>query len=118
MPTISRFAFEKSYFRPSDNGVKLKAYLPNAGATSVFRFGAMGHAGRIAHGNEHVGAVRGKPVLGYAEVATQVVQSCGLALGVDEPPPLHWNILQWPEDEDAQKALALELALEATFVPA
>jgi len=119
MPTISRFAVEKgSYYRPSDNTVKTKAFLPKDGATSVFRLGDMSHAQRMAHGSLHVGRARQKAVLGYAQVASSAVTECALTLLQSEPPPLHWNIEAWPDDEDAQKALALELATRAVFVPA
>lgn len=118
MPTICRFAVESSYYRPSNNTVRAKAFLPKDGTTSVFRLGDLAHYARIVHGNEHVGTPRGKSVLGYAEVASTRVDEHGLALIVDEPPPLHWNISEWPEDEDRQKLLALDLATLATFVPA
>jgi len=118
MPTVSRFAVEKgSYYRPSDNTVKMKAFLPKDGATSVFCLGDMSHAHRVAHGNQHVGQARRKDVLGYAQVASSAVTECALTLAQSEPPPLHWNIESWPNDEDAQKALALELATQAVFVP-
>lgn len=117
MPKASRFAVEKgSYYRPSDLRVKPKAFLPQHGATSVFCFPeGFQHGDMIEHGNAHVGAPRGKEVVGYASVPVASIEREGLSLLRSEPPPLHCNIEGWPEDEDACKTRALALAEDAVF---
>lgn len=115
---ISRFAVEDSYFRRSDNSVKWKAFMPDKeGLTSVFRLGALEHAAKIQHGDEHVGKARGKSVLGYAQVPADDILKHGLTIDVDEPPPLHHNIGTWPENLEEQKSLAIAIAEDAIFIP-
>lgn len=117
---ISRFAVETSYYRPSNNTVKAKAFLPKDGVTSVFMVGHMSHAERIAHGQMHVGDTRKpepKQVLGYVEVPAAELAIVNLTLALDEPPSHHHNIGAWPADEDAAKAVALQLADAAVFRP-
>lgn len=117
---VSRFAVERSYYRPSDNSVRFKAFMParEDKATSVFRLAGMAHEAKVAHANEHVIPHLGKPLLGYAEVPADTVLAASLSLDDEVPPPLHANICSWPDDPDEQKKIAALLAEAATWTPA
>ena len=115
--TLARFAYEESYFRRSDGTVKGKAFYPDSqGDCSVMVASDSGHSAIEAWANRHVTPHRGgKRLLGYALVGCADVRRAGLDAEHAEPPPLHGNLVGYPQDRAEWMQRALELASTATF---
>lgn len=60
----------------------------------------------------------GAPVKGRADFIVGAARRQGLEVEPDSSPPRHANVIGWPpaEQKDKQKAIAMELANEATLV--
>ena len=115
---LTRFAYSSSYYA-AGNRVRHTAFMPPKDdlKTSVFRLGAVDHAGTLQHALEHCRP--GQMPKGYAQVLSADVQAVqGLDLEDEEPPPCHVNIVGWPADIEEQKSLAIVIAANAAFVPA
>ncbi len=100
---ISRFACERSYYRPSDMSAKEKAFaLDRDGEVSVFRIDDLAHLElwRIA---DEACQARGKPAIASLELAAASVRELGLTLAIDEPPVRHAAIRQWPSEDQRLK---------------
>lgn len=106
---ISRFACEKSYFRPADLSAKEKAFAPDKdGEVSVFRIDDLTEENLWATGDEAVRA-RNKPAIASLEFAAAKVRELGLTLVIAEPPVRHAAIQDWPPEDkqlEAQQRLA------------
>lgn len=64
-----------------------------------------------------VGEIKGRAVIGRAELLERLLAPLGLRAESDpHPHPLHMNILGWPMEKDARIALALELAEQSKYV--
>lgn len=106
---ISRFACEKSYFRPSDLSAKEKAFaVDKDGEVSVFRIDDLTEAQLWALGDDAVRA-RSKPAIASLEFAAARVRELGLSLVIAEPPVRHAAIQDWPI-EDQRLELQQRLA--------
>jgi len=112
--TLSRFIFQKSQYKTSDNTVRYTAFIPSSknGETSVFCTSDI-HDEKIWNIGREVSVKRGKPVLGRADIVADVVMSQDLEINSSEPPERHANIIGWPDERSKQKLIALELAEEA-----
>jgi hypothetical protein len=96
--------------------VKYPAFLPNKnGETSVFRISGISHKEVWDIGDREVAKIRGKPILGRADISASNVMAKDLKVLPSEPPVRHANITGWPEEKSKQKLIALELAAEAHF---
>lgn len=114
---LTRFTYEDSYFRRSDNTVKPKAFYPDqSGCLSVMVTTGLDHAGTCAVAAQHVTPRRGGlALLGYANVSCSAVRRAELRADFDEPPPNHANISGYPETREAMMERAQLLAKDASF---
>lgn len=87
------------------------------GCTSIFIITGLNHEACVAHGEEHVAVLRGKPVRGYVTVLARFISEQKLTITEDTPPPRHANILNWDVDLDAAKLQAMAIADNATYTP-
>lgn len=113
---LARFATESG--RITDAVVKPKLFEPTkALRLSVFRVGGLETSGIREIGirvvEEHPVAQR---LYGWGEVAASEVYDAGLQLENDDIPPLHSNIIGWPEEVSKRKRLQLQLASRARAV--
>lgn len=64
-------------------------------------------------GDSEVSQKRGSPLLGRADISAFHVFDKKLKVIPDNNPPLHANIVGWPEEKSKQKLIAMELAESA-----
>jgi hypothetical protein len=94
-------------FDPPQSNLRLSVYRLN-GLTDVEIWG-------IA--DRFVGAIKGRSVIGRAELLETLLAPLGLSAESDpHPHPLHMNIVGWPTEKDARMAVALELAEQSKYV--
>jgi len=112
---LSRFIFQKTYYRSSDLSVRHNAFMPNRnGETSVYRTSELEDDTIYNIGKNFVADIINKPLLGRADIiATNVFQKNLQVLSIPQPHPRHANITSWPEDKSERKLIAVELASEA-----
>lgn len=114
---VTRYAFERSYFR-ADNTVKPKAFYPDSdGNCSVMVTTGLNDAEIKQVAAMHVTPVRGLPLKGYAVIVCAEIRRAGLEANYEEPPPNPANITAYPEQRERMMELAQLLALAATFTP-
>jgi hypothetical protein len=58
-------------------------------------------------------SLRPRPLLGRADIRAGSVYEVGLSIDVDNDPPRHANIVDWPEEDTAIRLKAIELAERA-----
>jgi hypothetical protein len=116
--TLCRFIFQSNHF--SGNRVKPGAFLPAPGKTRISMFFVdLMQTVEIWKLGDVVGSPRGKTPKARAEMhrdAIHRVEDCKLQIEHDpQPHPRHVNVVGWPVDKDAQKAVAIELCRLATL---
>ena len=115
---LSRFILSKNEFRPSDQTVKPKAFVPPKNKRlSVYRTSTLTEDEIWSIGNEFVAQPRGKTLYGRADLLAQDV--CTLQQKVEPETsihPLHADIIPWPDGRDDILFLATQLALRSKFV--
>ncbi len=85
----------------------------NNGRTSVCRISGITNVEIWEIGLE-VARMRGKPLLGRADIRVFNILSKALVVAPTDPPPIrHADIVGWPEDKDQRISIAQELAAEA-----
>ena len=113
---LTRYIIDKNYYRISDKTVRHNAFMlpANSRALSVFRISDF-HLNSIWDlGERYVATPRNKPLLGRADVIASQVFNKGLGITPeDDPHPRHANIVDWPDEREKQKMIAVELASEA-----
>jgi len=114
---LSRFLVHKDDFSPKAGRIRPRAFLPGPkGEVSVCRTQDMTDEEIWDWGTEHVLSRRPENVLhGRAELQASVAFENGLRAIPDEPPPRHAVITGWPEEKDARKGIAADLAARATL---
>ena len=112
---LSRFITEKSYYRPSDKTVRHNAFMPNRdGETSVYRIIGLGDPEIFEIGQRFVADKRNKPLLGRADINVLKILEKELKVISDpDPHPRHANIVDWPEEREKYRLIAVELADES-----
>ena len=105
---LSRYIFTTKYFR-SDNSPKPQAFEPRNNQTSVFRTSKLTESENWDIGKE-VGSASGRSLKGRADLLVSSVLDVSLNVIESIPPPLHANIVGWPQDEAETKQLALKLS--------
>ena len=117
---VARFVLS-SRLRWKEGGFKSKpaAFLPRTSPggrleTSVFRVNGLGPEGIWDLARKHV-VPAGRRVHGRADIATSVLESTAppLSVEIDNVPPRHGNLVNWPPEPDDQLAVAQELAERA-----
>lgn len=124
--TVARYILQRSHIRSSNQTVKQDAFIPNQNQElSVTRHLLASDEELWAIG-ESVASSTCKSLYGRGDVRTSqvaAVSSMCVAerLVVRAAPisgnPNHADILGWPADKPAQKAIAQELAAVAQYVP-
>jgi hypothetical protein len=111
---LARYLFSRSHYSPKYGKVKPGAFLPRDGATSVFNVAGLSSVEEIWEiATEFVGRRGNRNLHGHAEIDSGAVLEAGLSLEVDNDPPRHANIVDWPEEKAERKARALKLASAA-----
>lgn len=118
---VTRYVFDKGYFRRSPPTAKFQVFMPLNGETSVFRIARLSDVEVWSLGNEQVAKPRGRTIKARADITIQKVESVGVETGhtkltvVPETSThlLHANIVGWPEEESAIQMIAVELANQA-----
>jgi hypothetical protein len=110
---LSRFIYSHSHFNASRSVVKTRAFMPPAdGKLSVFDTENMEDESVWRIGRE---VAVDRTVHARADIATSAAVAKGLKLVIDEPPPRHRNLADWPpaSQKEDQKLIAMELAAVA-----
>ena len=109
---LTRYIFQKKYYRPSNNTIKYNAFLPNPnnGDTSVFRISNLSD-NEIWNIGKNIRY--DKIVIGRADIIASIVLSKNLKIIPSEPPRHHADISDWPNNRSEQIMIATELAEEA-----
>jgi hypothetical protein len=113
---LTRYIFGKDYYRPKDKTVKHNAFMPakEERKVSVYRISSLPLNEVWDIGDCYVAPLRNKPVIGRADILALHVIKQGLKIAPeDDPHPRHANIVDWPEEREKQRMIALELADEA-----
>ena len=115
--TVTRFIFQKSYYRSSDNTVRHNAFMPNRdGLTSVYRTVGLEDSVILNMGRDFVVGPLNKPLIGRADIGVPNILKCNLNVMPETiPHKRHANICNWPTEQPEQKVIALELAAEANL---
>lgn len=110
---LSRFIFSRNHIRSSNNTVKYAAFLPHINSeTSVFIISGLTDD-RIWNIGVEVEEKRTQSLKGRADINSTSVIENGLKIVLQEPPPRHANITNWPSEKSKQKEIALKLASES-----
>jgi hypothetical protein len=113
---LARFLTHRTQFSRQNNRVKTVAFMPPADMRlSVFRVHGLGSEKIWEIGEEIVVHQTAKTLYGRAEIKALEVSKNGLYVDPDNIPPRHANILGWPQEKSKQKAIAIELAENATL---
>ncbi len=109
---LTRYIFQKKYYRPSNNTIKYNAFLPNPnnGDTSVFRISNLSD-NEIWNIGKNIRY--DKIVIGRADIIASIVLSKNLKIIPSEPLRHHADISDWPNNRSEQIMIATELAEEA-----
>lgn len=112
---VSRFIVQQRHFSVT-TGLKPAAFMPGSdGTTSVFRTIHLSEDAVWKLSRDYVEVTRG-PVIARGDINAGTVRSVQpLDLRPSEPPERHAEIVSWPVEKHARKALALELAARATL---
>lgn len=113
---VTRFIFQKAYFRSTDKTVRHNAFIPHrgSGTTSVYRIIGLTNTEIYEIGQKFVADLFSKPLMGRADIGVSEIVKHELSVTPDPTPhPRHANICNWPEDQSKQKMIAMELAADA-----
>ena len=114
---LSRFLFQKKDFRPAQNSVRHRAFLPPSNhKLSVFGTNGLAEKSIWVIG-KRVARERDKTLLARADIARDELAKHQLKLIRAEPPRYHRDIMGWPphDQKDDIMLIAMELAAVATL---
>ena len=116
---LSRFVMSRNEFRPSDQTVKAKAFIPPRNKRlSVYRTSTLSEDEIWSIGNELVAEPRGKTLYGQADLLAQDVYALQQKVEPETSVhPLHADIIPWPDGRADILFLATQLAVRSKFVP-
>lgn len=113
---MTRYVYERSYYRPSDQTIKPKAFYPNAqGQCSVVVTKDLDHHAVEAYAATHITPHFAKPLLGHAKLLSAAAWKEGLDVFYAEPPPNHANIQRFANMREKMMEQAQQLAKAAAF---
>ena len=111
---LARFLLSRSLFSREKRTVKSSAFMPPpSGELSVFRIEGLSAGETWELGERHVARPQQRRLHGRADMVARAVTESGLKVNPDDDPPRHATIVGWPDSKDAQKSIALELAVRA-----
>jgi hypothetical protein len=115
---ISRYINEKKKTRPSTGQARYNAFMPPATdfRISVYRTQELEENAVWGIADEFVGTPQ-KPIIARADLsAIQITQRHLQIENAPHPHPRHANVTGWPEEEELQRVIAIELANIAALV--
>lgn len=113
---VTRYVYEHSYYRRSDQTIKPKAFYPNTqGQCSVVVTKDLDHDAVEAYAATYITPHFAKPLLGHAKLLSAAAWDEGLDVFYAEPPPNHANIQRFAEPKEKMIEQAQQLAKAATF---
>jgi hypothetical protein len=112
---LARFITQKAYYRSASETVKHNAFMPNReGKTSVYRIIGLGDPEIFEIGQRFVAEKMNKLLLGRADIKVLKILEKDLSvISHPVPHPRHANIVDWPEEREKYRLIAIELADEA-----
>lgn len=116
---LSRFIVHKNEFRPSDQTVKFKAFMPPKNRRlSVYCTSTLSEDDIWSIGNTLVANPRGKTLYGRADLLARAVYDLNQKV---EPEIslhcLHADVIAWPNNKEDIQFTATQLARQSKFVP-
>lgn len=114
---LTRFLTQSNHWHRERHRVSSNAFLPARSSTglSVFRTAGLDADAVWALGDLYVVPSPERRIRGTATVGASAVNTVGLTLVRDDVPPRHAEIRNWPDDKEARKQCALELATAASL---
>ncbi|HPY34257.1 MAG TPA: hypothetical protein PK527_10235 [Smithellaceae bacterium] len=107
---LGRYIYSKHHYRPSNNTVRHTAFMPPPDRQlSIFIISGLNEEDIWSIGEN----LRNLKLLGRADIITNHVYKIELNIQVDNNPPRHANIINWPKENSAIKLKAMELAQNA-----
>ena len=115
---LSRFVMSRNEFRPSNQTVKAKAFIPPRNKRlSVYRTSTLSEDEIWSIGYELVAEPRGKTLYGRADLLAQDVYALQQKVEPETPlHPLHADIIPWPDGRADILFLATQLAVRSKFI--
>lgn len=112
---LARFITQKAYYRSASKTVRHNAFMPNReGKTSVYRIIDIGNSEVFEIGQRFVAEKMNKSLLGRADIKVLKILENNLSVISDpDPHPRHANIVDWPEEREKYRLIAVQLADEA-----
>lgn len=112
---LARFITQKSYYRSASKTVRHNAFMPNRyGKTPVYRIINLVHPEIFEIGQIFVAEKMNKQLLGRADIkAIKIIEKNLSVISDPDPHPRHANILDWPDEREKYRLIAVELADEA-----
>lgn len=105
---VARFLFQSGHFSPQNKRIKPNAFLPIDGATSVFLITDLTEE-EIWECGKLAGQNRKQIPLARGDLYIKDIEKTQLIVEIDNKPPRHGNILNWPATKDERIAKAQEL---------
>ncbi len=114
--TLGRFIDDKRNVSPTGR-VKRRAFEPPSINLnlSVYKLNDLAENQVWDIGDQFVASIKGRPILGRADVFEAALRPLALRAVADPVPhPNHMNIVGWPADKDRRISVALDLAEQST----
>ena len=116
---IARYLTSSKWFSRENNRVKHNAFLPPPSMKlSVFRIDNLSESKIWEIGQKRVvnKIIPPRNLYGRADIKTLNILETGLEIHLDNIPPRHADIVNWPNEKSKRKEIALELAENASLV--
>ncbi len=113
---LSRYIFDKNWYRSLDQSVMYTAFMPRSDDlhVSVFRTSGLGEPNVWSIG-ERVGQESHRTLRGRGDIVAVEVRKQNLDIDPDNHPPRHANIVGWPQEKHKRQEIAQVLASSATL---
>lgn len=113
---LSRYIFDKNWYRSIDQSVMYTAFMPRSDnlRVSVFRTSGLSKPKAWSIG-ESVGQVSSRTLRGRGDIIAAEVRKQNLDIDPDNHPPRHANIVGWPQEKHKRQEIAQVLASSATL---
>lgn len=121
---LSRFIFSSGHVKAGGSQAKWRAFYlkPTDKDVSIARIEGLDEESIWALGDE-TGAERQQRAIARADITRSKVQAMRsdvaprIDVVPDPPPPSHALIVNWPDQDEARRAICMVLAAEASAVP-
>ena len=113
---LSRYIFDKNWYRSFDQSVRYTAFMPRSDdlCVSVFRTSGLSER-QVWSIGESVGKVSSRTLHGRGDVVAAEVRRQRLDIDPNNHPPRHANIVGCPQEKHKRQAIAQVLASSATL---